>query len=191
MGNPYNVIKGDKLSQIGLWFLLTYLYSKYVDQSETRYENRKDYKKWCDEIDDLVTNEEDVIIAWLDYSINKLQKTTPNDGNVSFQEQKIFAFILIMIFDSNKNKRCNKGTIKSIIKRVNSGKTETYVILNMDLKVNDKQLIKTGLYYEVDLDMEFKTNIDNIDIFDGKKCFFEFKKNKSEYEIIEIGFINE
>ena len=56
MGNPYNVIKGDKLSQIGLWFLLTYLYSKYVDQNETRYENRKDYKKWCDEIDDLVTN---------------------------------------------------------------------------------------------------------------------------------------
>ena len=191
MGNPYNVIKGDELSQIGLWFLLTYLYSKYVDQNETRYKNKKDYEEKCKEIDDLVTNEEDVIMAWLDYAIKDLQKTTSNNGDVLFQEQKIFAYILIMIFNGNKNKRCNKGTIKSIIKRVNSGKTETYVILNMDLKVNDKQLIKTGLYYEVDLDMEFKTNIDNIDIFDGKKCFFEFKKNKSKYEIIEIGFINE
>ena len=88
MGNSFKVINGDKLSKIGLWFFLTYLYSTYKNPNENRYKCRTNYNKWCKIIDNIIASDKKTADRWLDYATKNLQKSTNNKGKVSLKEQQ-------------------------------------------------------------------------------------------------------
>jgi len=90
MPKTYFKINGNddrELTSIGLWFALTYLYSKHIDPSEQRYKKVKNWKTR----ENIIKNcSRDQIKSWVYYTPFP-DKNYKNIGEVSRVEQRAFA----------------------------------------------------------------------------------------------------
>lgn len=85
--------KEDKdLTSVGLWFVLTYLYSCNFDSNEQRFLKVSTYNSRIKRIQGCSQKQ---VKAWVEYAITNLAKNTPNVGGVSLNEQISFAKKLI------------------------------------------------------------------------------------------------
>lgn len=77
-----------ELRRAGMWFVLTYLYSKNIDPKETRHTLARNIGG---RIAAIRRASQGQIKSWLEYALTKLSNDSSNSGNVSLLEQKNFA----------------------------------------------------------------------------------------------------
>lgn len=91
MTRGYPCTQGNDLQSIGIWFLVTYLYSILWDENEQRYKGRPDYTKWCRTVNRILIHDPKVVIEWMNFIITDVDNDVKNKGSVSLDEQKKFA----------------------------------------------------------------------------------------------------